>query len=47
MKLQQMKSGQTFVIIPSALVRAKQWQKGDNIMLEINREGNIVLKRKE
>jgi len=28
-------------------VRAKQWSKGDNIVLEINKEGNIVLKGKE
>lgn len=47
MKLQQMKQGQFFVTLPSQIVRAKGWNKGDQIVAEINKEGNIVLKRKE
>ena len=47
MKLQQMKQGQYFVTLPSQIVRAKGWNKGDLIEAKIDKEGNIVLKRKE
>ncbi len=46
MKLQQSKS-QLFVNIPSALARAKQWKKGDDIDVRIDKQGNIVLVKKE
>ena len=48
MKLQQIKSNkQFFVCLPGAIVRAKGWQKGDIIAVEIDGKGNLVLKRKE
>ncbi len=47
MKLQQMKQGQYFVTLPSQIVRAKGWNKGDYINAIIDKEGNIILKRKE
>lgn len=45
MKLQQMKGRQYFLSLPSQIVRAKGWKKGDQINIEINKEGNIVLKK--
>lgn len=47
MKLQQMKQKQYFITLPSQIVRAKGWVKGDHIVAEINKEGNIVLRKKE
>lgn len=45
MKLQQMPQGQYFITLPSQIVRAKQWKKGDIISIEIDRQGNIILKK--
>jgi len=45
MKLQQLKQGQFFLCLPRELVRAKQWQKGDDIKVLINKEGDLVLKK--
>lgn len=45
MKLQQLKQGQFFCCLPRAIVRAKGWQKRDNIKIEINKDGDIVLKK--
>jgi len=45
MKLQRMKSGQFFLTMPSQIVRAKGWKKGNNIGIEINMKGDIVLKQ--
>jgi bifunctional DNA-binding transcriptional regulator/antitoxin component of YhaV-PrlF toxin-antitoxin module len=42
-----MKTGTFFVTLPSQIVRAKNWNKGDHIIAEINKDGNIVLKKKE
>ena len=47
MKLQQMKQGQYFVTLPSQIVRAKGWNKGDQIDARIDKEGNIILKKKD
>lgn len=47
MKLQQMKTGTFFITLPSPILRAKGWVKGDYIVAEINKEGNIVLKKRE
>lgn len=44
MKLQQMKKGQYFITLPSQIIRAKGWKKGDIISVEIDQKGNIVLK---
>jgi len=45
MKLQQMKNGQYFVCLPRQIVRAKSWKKRDEIKIEIDFRGNIVLKK--
>jgi bifunctional DNA-binding transcriptional regulator/antitoxin component of YhaV-PrlF toxin-antitoxin module len=45
MKLQQMNGRQFFVTLPNQIVRAKGWSKGDNINIEIDKKGDIVLKR--
>ena len=47
MKLQQMKQGQFFITLPSSIVKAKGWIKGDQIFLEINSKGEIILDKKE
>jgi len=43
MKIQQVKQGQYFLTLPSQIVRAKGWNKGDNLKIEINKEGDIVV----
>ncbi|MEK6835441.1 MAG: hypothetical protein AABX55_00255 [Nanoarchaeota archaeon] len=45
MKLQQLKNKQFVISLPSQIVRAKGWLKGDVIKVEIDKEGNIVLKK--
>ncbi|MBI4159262.1 hypothetical protein HY500_03310 [Candidatus Woesearchaeota archaeon] len=45
MKLQQMKNRQFFVTLPNQIVRAKEWKKGDDIKIEIDQKGNLVLKK--
>lgn len=45
MKLQQMNGKQYFVTLPNALVRAKNWIKGDVIQTEIDKKGDIVLRK--
>ena len=45
MKLQQLKNNAYILTLPAQIVRAKGWQKGDSIIVEINKEGNIVLKK--
>ncbi len=44
MKLQQTKNGQFFITLPSKLVMAKQWNKGDDIAAVLDSKGNLVLK---
>lgn len=44
MKLQEVK-GQFSITLPSAIVRAKGWQRSDDIKIEINKEGDLVLKK--
>lgn len=46
MKLQELNKTSYFVVLPKSIVLAKGWKKGDDIKVEINKEGNIVLKRK-
>jgi len=43
MKLQLMKQGQFFICLPRSLVRAKEWQKGEDIKIKINDKGELVL----
>lgn len=47
MKLQQMKQGQFFVTLPTQILRAKKWKKGDIIEYSLDNKGDIVLTRKE
>jgi bifunctional DNA-binding transcriptional regulator/antitoxin component of YhaV-PrlF toxin-antitoxin module len=47
MKLQELNKMSYFVVLPKQIVMAKGWKKGDNIKAEINKEGNIVLKKGE
>ena len=49
MKLQQMSGGGRgfFLMIPKALIRAKRWNKGDDILVELDNKGNIILKKEE
>ncbi len=43
-KLQQMNSGNYFITLPKQIIRAKQWQKGREVKVEIDNQGNMVLK---
>lgn len=45
MKLQQTSRGQYFITLPSAIVRAKSWRKGDEIKHVIDKSGDIVLRK--
>ena len=45
MKLQQLKSGQFFVSLPCKIVKAKGWQKGDTLIVEIDSKGNLIIKK--
>ena len=45
MKLQQLKNKQFIIRLPSQIIRAKNWNKGDVIKVEIDKEGNIVLRK--
>lgn len=50
MKLQEIQTKTNkvyFVTLPIALVKAKSWQKGQQIEAKLNREGNIVLTEKQ
>lgn len=47
MKLQQMKQGQFFITLPSSIVKAKGWIKGNEIIIEINSKGEIILDKKD
>lgn len=40
-----MKNGQFFVCLPRQIVRAKGWKKTDEIIVEIDQKGNLVLKK--
>ena len=45
MKLQ--KNGATYQIsIPSALVRAKSWDVGDQLEINLDKNGDMILKKK-
>jgi len=44
MKLQEDKSGRFNITVPISIVRAKGWDKGDELNWEINDDGGIVLK---
>lgn len=46
MKIQQLKNNNFNLTIPLQIIRAKSWKKGDDIKIEINKEGDLVLKKK-
>ena len=45
MKLQMMNGRQYFITLPNAIIRAKEWQKGDIIKAFIDSKGAIVLRK--
>lgn len=47
MKLQLMNGKQFFITLPNQIIRAKNWKKGDEIKVEIDGKGNIVLRKGE
>ena len=42
-KLQYDANGQFKLTLPKALMTAKGWKKGDNILLQLDSKGNIIL----
>jgi len=44
-KLQHDNNQQYKLTLPKALIEAKGWKKGDKIKIELDDQGNIVLKR--
>lgn len=44
MKLQQLKNGQFVISLPRQIVRAKGWNKGQVLKIEIDSKGNLILK---
>ncbi|MFH1332497.1 MAG: AbrB/MazE/SpoVT family DNA-binding domain-containing protein [archaeon] len=46
MRLQQLKNGTYVVSLPSQIVRAKGWKKKDTLEVEIDKQGNLTLKKK-
>ena len=47
MKLQELNKTSYFVVLPKQIILAKGWNKGDNIITEINKNGDIVLKKEK
>jgi len=45
-KLQYDSNGQYKLTLPKALMMAKGWGKGDNILLQLDSRGNITLVKK-
>jgi hypothetical protein len=43
MKLQELNKRSYFVVLPKAIVLAKGWKKGDDILYKINDKGELVL----
>ncbi len=37
--------GNCVLTLPSMIVKAKGWKKGDKVKVEINKEGDVVLKK--
>jgi len=42
-KIQQTSKGQYVITLPKALVKAKGWDKGTELMLILNNRGNIEI----
>jgi len=47
MKLQQLNNGAFILALPSQIIRAKQWAKGDEIKIIIDTNGDLILKEKK
>ncbi|MBI2137130.1 AbrB/MazE/SpoVT family DNA-binding domain-containing protein [Candidatus Woesearchaeota archaeon] len=45
-KLQYDSNRQFKITLPKQIVLAKGWRKGDTLLFEIDRGGNLVVKRK-
>ena len=45
MKLQQMNNKQYFLTLPSQIIRAKGWIKGDTLKIVIDNKGDIVIRK--
>ena len=45
-KLQYDSNRQFKITLPKQIVLAKGWRKGDTLLFEIDRSGNLVVKRK-
>lgn len=43
MKLQRMKHGQHFICLPNQIIKAKGWEKGDNVEVKLDPRGRIFL----
>lgn len=46
-KIQYDQNKQYKITLPKPIVLAKRWAKGDDLDIEINDKGDIVLKRRE
>jgi len=45
MKLQQMNKKQYFITLPNPIIRAKGWEKGEQLKVFIDGKGDLVIKR--
>lgn len=43
MKLQRMNDKQFFITLPNQIVKAKGWEKGEDLKATIDNEGRIVI----
>ena len=46
MKLQTMNARQFFISLPNQIVRAKDWHKGDDLKVTINKDGDLVITKR-
>ena len=37
--------GNSILTLPAYIIKAKGWKKGDEIMVEINKKGDVILKK--
>lgn len=44
MKLQKMNNRQFFITLPSSIVKAKGWKKGDSLDIVLDNKGNLFIK---
>ena len=47
MRLQKSKKGQYFLTLPSQVVQAKGWDKGQRLRIKFNERGNIELEEEK